>query len=191
MATNNTYSVQYRRKREGKTDYRKRLKFLSGGLPRLVVRKSLRHVLVQLIEFSPKGDKVIASAQSGELSKFGWKGDASNTSAAYLTGLLLARKAKKGLACIVDLGQNTSVKGSVLYGAVKGCIDGGLKASCAAEVLPSADRVRGEHVAKYAKSLKSNKEKYQSQFGKYLKAGVDPEHLPVLVDQVKSKIGAL
>jgi len=189
MATNNTYAVPYRRKREGKTDYKKRLKLLLGNKPRLVVRKSLQHMTVQLIEFQPSGDKVLASASSKELAKMGWKAGTGNTSAAYLTGLMLAKKAKKGLECILDIGQNTSVKGAVLYAAAKGAIDGGLKLACSQEVIPNAQRIRGEHVAKFAKELKSNKEKYQKQFGKYVKAGVDPEQLPALFDQVKAKIG--
>lgn len=190
MATSNTYSVPYRRKREGKTDYRKRLKMLTGHKPRLVVRKSLRYILMQVIEFSPSGDKVIASAQSKELAKFGWTADGANTSAAYLTGLLLAKKVKKKLTCVADIGQNTSVKGSVLYAAIKGAIDGGLDVPCAKEVLPKDDRVKGEHVAKFAQALKGNKEKYQTQFAKYLKSGVVPEQLPALVEQVKGKISS-
>ncbi|RJQ20780.1 50S ribosomal protein L18 [Candidatus Woesearchaeota archaeon] len=189
MATNNTYSVPYRRKREGKTDYRKRLKMLTGSAPRLVVRKSLRYVVLQVIEFSPSGDKVIVTAHSKELAKFGWKADGANTSAAYLTGLLIAKKLKKKMRVLVDLGQNVSVKGSVLYAAVKGAQDGGLDVPCAKEVLPSDDRVRGEHVAKFAKALKAQKDRYQVQFAKYIKSGVEPEQLPALVDQVKSKIG--
>lgn len=190
MATSNTYSVPYRRKREGKTDYRKRLKMLTGHKPRLVVRKSLRYISMQIIEFSPAGDKVVASAQSGELEKFGWKADGANTSAAYLTGLLLAKKVKKKITCVADLGQNTSVKGSVLYAAIKGAIDGGLDVPCAKEVLPKDDRIRGEHVAKFAQSLKGHKDKYQAQFAKYIKAGVVPEQLPALVEQVKNKIAS-
>ena len=92
MAKNKTYSVQYRRKREGRTDYKKRMKLLLGQKPRIVLRKSLKHLRLQLIQFKPSGDEVIATANTSELAKFGWKGNTANTSAAYLTGLLLAKK---------------------------------------------------------------------------------------------------
>ena len=190
MATNNTYTVPYRRKREGKTDYKKRLKLLSGNKPRLVVRKSLKHVTAQLISFQPKGDQVIASASSKELTKAGWKGATSNISAAYLTGMLLAKKAKKGTACVLDIGQNTGVKGCILYAVAKGAIDGGLLVPCANEVMPTPARIRGEHVSAYAKQIKSQKERYTKQFSAYLKKGLDPETLPAHFDSVKTKIGA-
>ncbi len=183
------YSVPYRRKREGKTDYKKRIKLLLGSKPRLVVRKSLKHLLIQLIEFQPQGDKVLITAHSGELEKHGWKGGTSNTSAAYLTGLLLAKKAGKKLECVLDIGQYTSVKGSILYAAARGAADDGLTIPLSKEVVPSPQRIRGEHVASYAKHLKAHAEKYQKQFSAYLNAKLDPETLPVHFDQIKTKIG--
>ncbi|HLF54548.1 MAG TPA: 50S ribosomal protein L18 [Candidatus Nanoarchaeia archaeon] len=186
---NQVYTVQHRRKRIGKTDYRKRLKLLLGHKPRLVVRKSLKHISLQIVEFEPKGDKVLLSAHSSELRKHGWKASTGNLSAAYLTGLLLAKKAGKKLLCVTDLGQQTSVKGCVLYAAVQGAIDGGLDIPCSKEIVPSKERIRGDHVAAFAKSLKANKERYARQFGSYLKANLDPEKLPSHFDEVKAKIG--
>src|SRR3989344_4251241 len=103
MASNSTYSVPYRRKREGRTDYKSRMKLLLGRKPRIVLRKSIKHLSLQLIEFNPSGDKVIASAHSRELAKFGWTVSTSNTTAAYLTGLLLAKKVKKNTECVLDI----------------------------------------------------------------------------------------
>ncbi len=184
-----TYTVAYRRKREGKTDYKKRMKLLLGNKPRLVVRKSLKHISLQIVEFEPKGDKITLSAHSRELAKHGWKAGTGNTSAAYLTGLLLAKKSKTKIECVLDIGQHTSVKGCTLYAAALGAADGGLKVPFSKEILPDAKRIRGEHVANYAKQLKANKEKYQKQFSKYLKANIDPEKLPEHFDQVKKSIG--
>ena len=65
------YVVPHKRRREGKTDYRKRLKLLKSKKPRLVVRKSLKHVRAQIIKYSPKGDETLVSATSEELKKFG------------------------------------------------------------------------------------------------------------------------
>ncbi len=183
------YTVKYRRKAEGKTDYRKRMKLLLGSKPRIVVRKSLKHMTLQIIEFEPKGDKVVLTASTKELAKHGWKGNTSNTSAAYLAGLLLAKKANKKLVCVLDIGQYTSVKGSILYAAAQGANDGGMQIPMSKEVVPSMQRIRGEHVASYAKTLKANKDKYQKQFSKYLKTGLDPETLPQHFDQAKKSIG--
>ncbi len=185
------YTVTYRRKREGKTDYKKRMKLLLGNKPRLVVRKSLKHISLQLIEFQPNGDKILLSASSQELAKHGWKASTGNTGAAYLTGFLLAKKAKKQLDCVLDIGQFTNVKGCTLYAAAQGVADGGIKIPVAKEVVPAQQRIRGEHIASYAKQLKANKEKYEKQFSKYLKASLEPEKLPEHFDQVKNKIGGL
>ena len=48
MATKGIYTVLYRRKREGKTDYKKRMKLLLGKKPRIVLRKSLKHFSLQI-----------------------------------------------------------------------------------------------------------------------------------------------
>jgi large subunit ribosomal protein L18 len=183
------YTVAYRRKNEGRTDYKKRMKLLLGRKPRLVVRKSLKHLTLQLIEFNPSGDKVTLTASSKELSKHGWKAGTGNLSAAYLTGMLLAKKAKKGAECVLDIGQYTSVKGCILYAAALGAADGGLKVPFSKEIAPPMQRIRGEHIASYAKQLKTNKDKYQKQFSKYLKTGFDPEQFPTHFDQVKKAIG--
>ena len=188
MATNKVYTVKYRRKREGKTDYKKRMKLLLGKKARLVIRTSLRHISLQIIEFQPTGDKVTATVHSRELAQHGWKGHSGSTSAAYLTGLLLAKKAGK-VGAILDIGQYTSVKGSKLYAAVKGANDGGAQNPIAKEVIPANGRIRGEHVASYAKALKADKARYEKQFSNYLKTGLDPEKLPEHFDTVKKSIG--
>ena len=189
MATHSVYTVAYRRKREGRTDYKKRIKLLLGNRPRLVVRKSLKHISLQIVEFHPAGDKIVLTAHSRELAKHGWKAGTGNTSAAYLTGLLLAKKAGKKIECVIDIGQQTSVKGCTLYAAAQGAADGGLQVPFAKEIAPSMNRIRGEQVATYAKQLKANKDKYQKQFSKYLKANIDPETLPAHFDQTKKAIG--
>jgi large subunit ribosomal protein L18 len=189
MATNQVYTVAYRRKRDGKTDYKKRMKLLLGNKARLVVRKSNKNIRVQIITFQPNGDKILATASSADLVKLGWKGHTANTSAAYLVGMILAKKAK-GTTCVLDIGQYTSVKASVLYALAKGAKDGGLDVACSDEIVPDQKRLRGEHIAAYAKTIKSDKARFEKQFSKYLKSGLDPEKLPEHFDQIKSKIGA-
>src|SRR5687768_18409510 len=94
MANGPRYHVQFRRRREGRTDYRTRLALLRSGEHRVVVRKTLRNVIVQVVAFDPTGDKVVASAEARELAKLGWTGYTRNTPSAYLTGLLAGMRAK-------------------------------------------------------------------------------------------------
>ncbi|MBI2093570.1 MAG: 50S ribosomal protein L18, partial [Candidatus Omnitrophica bacterium] len=61
---------------------------------RFVIRKTLKHITIQLIQYFQHGDKVVTSANTQELKKIGWKGATSNTTAAYLCGILAAKKAK-------------------------------------------------------------------------------------------------
>ncbi|MFC1690956.1 50S ribosomal protein L18 [Nanoarchaeota archaeon] len=185
------FTVRQRRKRAGKTDYKKRLSILKGSLPRLVVRKSLKNILVQLIDYSASGDKVKACARSTELNKYGWPVSKSNLSSAYLTGLLLAKKAQNSgiKKALLDIGLQRGTVGSRLFAALKGAIDGGLEIPHGEEVLPSEERIKGKHIEDYAKKLKSdNSEKYKKQFSGYEKKNSNPESLGVMFDQVKSKI---
>jgi len=184
------YTVQYRRKRSGKTDYKKRLSLLSGKKLRLVIRRSNKHILLQAVIFENKGDKVVLSAHTQELEKQGWKGNTGNSSAAYLCGLLFSKKAKakKITELIPDIGMQTSVKGSLIYAALKGINDGGLKVPCAQEVYPEEKRIKGEHIAQHAKVLKGNVTAYQKYFARYLKVGLAPEELPKHFEQIKKSL---
>lgn len=152
MAKGPTYVVHYRRKRKKKTDYKKRLGLLKSGLPRLVVRKSNKHVIVQLVKYESEGDKVTASAHSKDLKKFGWKYSTSNLPAAYLTGLLCGKRAlNKTKDAILDLGKQSLTKGSGIYAALKGAIDAGMNIPADESVFPPEARVSGEHIAAHKK----------------------------------------
>lgn len=146
-----TYTVPYRRKREGKTNYKKRLKLLKSSRLRLVVRRSLRYINAQVIEYNATGDKVVASASSRELAKYGWKHNTANMPAAYLTGLLLGAKAKKSKLnnLVLDMGLYGPIKGSKIFACMKGVVDAGVKIAHSSEILPSEARIKGEHIAKF------------------------------------------
>jgi large subunit ribosomal protein L5e len=94
------YQVKYRRRREGKTDYyaRKRLVTQSKSkynAPkyRLVVRFTNKQIICQIIYARLQGDFVLASASSKELPRYGINHGLTNWTAAYATGLLVARRA--------------------------------------------------------------------------------------------------
>ncbi|MBL7051634.1 MAG: 50S ribosomal protein L18 [Nanoarchaeota archaeon] len=141
--------VQYRRKREGKTNYRKRLELLKSMKLRLVVRKSLRNVIVQIVEYNVDGDKTLVMVSSKELKKYGWSGYCRNTPSAYLVGLLCGVKAKekKISEAILDLGLHPSRKGTILYSVLKGVIDSGVNIAHSPEIFPSEDRIMGKHIS--------------------------------------------
>lgn len=185
-----TYNVQFRRKREGKTNYKKRLKLLLAGKPRLVVRPSLKNIIVQIVEYHPEGDRVIVAAYSSELDKLGWKFNKGNIPAAYLTGVLLGQKAKdEGIKqVILDIGLKPSVKGSRIFACLKGAVDAGIDVPFSEDILPKEERIKGGHIAKYAGLLKENKEKYSKRFSEYIKLNVDPSQIPVIFEEIKNKI---
>ena len=95
MATGSRYFVPFRRRREGKTDYYKRTSLVVADAPRMVVRRTNRHIIIQLVTAEMDGDRTLVAANSAELEQYGYKGSMSNTPAAYLTGMLFAAKAKK------------------------------------------------------------------------------------------------
>ena len=190
MNKGKTYNVPFRRNRQGRTYYKKRLKVLLSNKFRFVVRKSLKDLQASLIEYNPQGDKVLFTINSKTLSKFGWKGDNGNLPSAYLIGLLAGKKAiEKGIKeAIFDLGFNNSIKGSRLYAALAGAIDSGLKIPFNPEILPTKERITGEHIVKYSQSLKDDKSRYEKQFSNYLKRGLNPNDIVKHFNDVKGKI---
>ncbi|MBI4015045.1 MAG: 50S ribosomal protein L18 [Candidatus Aenigmarchaeota archaeon] len=178
-----------KRRREQKTDYAQRLALLKGGKNRIVVRKSNNRMLIQIVEFAADGDKTLASANSLELAKLGWKGHSGNMPSAYLTGLLMGRKAlQKGIkSAVVDIGTQYSHASGVLYAAVKGAKDAGMEIPVSA--APDEERIKGAHIARYAAELKkSGKARYERQFSAMLKKGIAPEDVPKNFEEVKTSI---
>ncbi len=149
MARGPRYHVPYRRRREGKTDFRKRLRHLQSGLPRLVVRRTLTKTIVQVAEYSPEGDRILAQATSSELAKMGWTTSVANVPAAYLTGLLAAKRAAAAGVeeAILDGGLGKPTPGGKIYSALQGALDGGLWVPHGEDVLPDEDRIRGGHLS--------------------------------------------
>lgn len=153
MATGPRYFVPFRRRREGKTDYYQRTRLVVAEVPRMVVRKTNRHIIIQLVTAEMEGDKTLVAANSAELEKYGYKGSTSNTPAAYLTGMLFAAKAKKARydRAILDIGLNRATPGARVFAALKGAVEAGLEIPHGEEILPSDERVRGAHIAAYNK----------------------------------------
>lgn len=158
--------------------------------PRFVVRVTNTKIIVQLIQFNIKGDQVLASADSSALAKLGWKYSCKNIPAAYLTGLLLGKKAL-GLGCteaVLDTGFKGETKKSKIYAVMKGALDAGLNIPSGEGIFPDPERLQGKHIQSYAQHLKTQPNKYQQHFAQYLKIAATPESIDKEFQQLKSRI---
>jgi len=180
MASGPRYKVPMRRRREVRTDYHQRLRLLKSGKPRLVARKSNKHVSAQLIVPGPQGDETEVSANSSDLAAYGWEAPTGNLPAAYLTGLLAGQRAiDAGLEeAVLDIGLNTATEGSKVFAVQEGAIDAGVEIPHNESVLADWSRNRGEHIAEYAEQL--DEPLYSGEF--------DATELPEHFDEVREEI---
>jgi large subunit ribosomal protein L18 len=151
MSNGPRYRVPFRRRREGKTDYRIRLRLLRSDEPRAVVRVTNRRILVSVTTYDPLGDRVLASAESEELTSVGFpESNLRTTPAAYLTGYLAGVRAKAAGAssAVLDVGLRHPTPGGRLMGALQGLLDAGLEVPHGDKGLPSNDRLNGQHLPK-------------------------------------------
>lgn len=147
-----------KRRRLGLTDYRKRLKLVKSGLPRLVIRRTNRYLITQVIKSKLGGDETLITVTSKKLADYGWRASFKNTPAAYLTGFLAGLLAKKkGIGkAVVDIGLHRAIKGSKIFAVVKGFIDAGVEVAASEEVFPDEDRIKGVPIMEYYKSIKES-----------------------------------
>lgn len=152
---------------ESKTDYYARQRLITQDKNkyktpkyRLVVRFTNRDIIAQIVAADLTHDVVLASAYSHELRRYGIKLGLTNWSAAYATGLLLARRVNakfdlkyegntevngedynvepdeegaRPFKALLDVGLKRTTTGSRLFAAVKGACDGGIN-------IPHSDR---------------------------------------------------
>ncbi len=145
MADSSNYNVTFRRRRDQKTDYKQRLKLLKSGKPRAVVRITNNHTRAHISTYKQDGDENSAQTLSKELEEYGWENHTGNIPAAYLTGFLTAKKAEVNEA-VLDTGLKETKKGGRVFAAIKGMKDAGLNVPAGEEMLPSNERVNGEHI---------------------------------------------
>jgi len=195
MANKKSKPVLYRRKRERRTNYKKRLSLLKSGKPRLVYRSSNTKIVAQVTRFNVNGDLVVLGVDSKSLNSNGWKFSKKNIPASYLTGLLLAKVAKeKGFneEVVFDTGLvSPKIKGRI-YAFLKGTLDGGLKVLAGSDrIFPEQDKLSGKDIESYANNLKENDKKlFETKFSSNLKNKADPTQITASFEKVKKELTA-
>ena len=192
--------VKPKRRRQGKTDYyaRRRLtcqdknKYDSKKY-RLVVRRTCTKFIAQIIYSTMTGDRVFCAAESSELAHHGLTAGLTNYSAAYCTGLLLARRLLKqvGLAemykapsdvngdyfnvdedvkdkrpfkALLDVGISRTTTGARLFGVLKGACDGGLNIPHKTKRFPGYSRPKVEVIKNKRGKATGEGEKTEAKF---------------------------
>ena len=183
-----SYHPMLKRNRQKKTNYRKREALLISRRSFITVKISDQNVICQVLKPTPAGDVVISSVHSRELKKYGWKGSMNSLPACYLIGFLLGKKSmEKGTtSAILYTGKDAFT--SRIAASLKGMIDAGFNVPVSEDIYPTDERIRGKHIAEYAKILKEDQEKYKIRFSRLLKDGLEPEDYPSHFEATRNSI---
>lgn len=190
MVNNKIKRKDYRRKREGKTNYKQRLTYLVSRKLRFVIRKTNKQFIVQLVDYKTDGDKIIFSVSSVNLKKYGWNFSKKSIPAAYLTGLLAGKMAlsKKHDKAIIDIGMQSKSHGNSLFSVIKGIVDSGVSVPYSEKCFPKEERIKGEHIVSFSETVKKDKDKYSNVFLNYDKNSLKVEDLSKIFEDVRQKI---
>lgn len=192
MANGPRYRVPFRRRREGKTNYHRRMRLIRSRRNRVVIRTSNLHTTVQVFDAEIKGDIKLAQAHTSQLSKeFGWNYNTGNLPSAYLAGYLcgLRAKAAKIEDAILDVG--ILVHDNRVKAAFRGFVDSGVPVPHDESWFGEGfeDRIKGVHIQDYANLLsKEDKKRYSIQFSANLKKSADPTKIVKEFEKVKAEI---
>lgn len=146
------HRVSKRRRKENKTDYKKRFNLLKSGMPRIVFRKTNTQVLAQYVISNEAQDKVEFGISSKDLVSYGWpeksKGSLKSTTASYLVGYYAGKKILNGemKKPIVDFGMENMIYKSRVFGFLKGLVDAGVEVGHREDSFPDESRIKGEHM---------------------------------------------
>ncbi|GER57325.1 60S ribosomal protein L5 [Striga asiatica] len=202
------FQVKFKRRRQGKTDYRARIRLINQdknkyNTPkyRFVVRFTNKDIIAQIVSASITGDHVLSAAYAHELPRYGLEVGLTNYSAAYCTGLLLARRVLKKLEmdqeyegnveatgedysvepaesrrpfrALLDVGLLRTTTGNRVFGALKGALDGGLD-------IPHSDK-------RFAGFNKDNKQLDPEVHRKYIYGGHVAAYMNTLMEDEPEK----
>lgn len=188
---NSSYVPLLRRRREGVTDYRARMRAITSHRVLLVVRVSNKNVSSQFVVPKVSGDDIVASAHSRELVKLGWRGSLKSTPACYLLGMLAGKKALgEGVKeAVLYNGLSPFIKGGRVGALVKGVTEAGVIIPVGEKAFPSQERLTGKTIADYASKLSAeSNDAYLKEFSALLKGGFKPEEYPAEFEKVRTAI---
>ena len=109
------FRTSRRRRKEGKTDYKARIGLLKSGKARVIVRKTNRYIIGQIVVSEDAKDRIVVGVNSRELIEKGWpkemSGSLKSMPAAYLAGFFLGKKSAEIKEGILDIGLQRNIKG--------------------------------------------------------------------------------
>lgn len=154
--------TQKRRRKEAKTDYKSRFALLKAEKPRLVVRKTNKFIVAQIVDSDTAQDKTLARMTTKDLLEKGWPkekaGSLKSLPAAYLLGFMIGKKFKdKTKEVILDIGMQRNISGSRIFAVLKGAVEAGLNIPHNPESFPSDERMKSNK--ELTKLMESTKEK--------------------------------
>ena len=155
--------VPFKRRMQRKTDYDSRERMLMGNVPRMIIRKTNRYMIVQFVKSQAAQDKVLSTTLSRELTDYGYPKTYSikNLAGAYLTGFLAASKVLKIVKkSILDIGMLKSSKGNRLYATLKGAVDAGMDIPHSDKMLPKMEMIKKKN-ADLDKIISKIKDKFK------------------------------
>lgn len=146
-----------KRRRQGKTNYSKRINMLKSGKDRILFRKTNMFVIGQYVQSNEAKDKIAVGITSKELMEYGWDkknvGSLKSISASYLSGILFGKKVQEKISkisAIFDIGLQRNIPGSRAYAFLKGVIDSGVKIECDKSLFPKEERIYSGKIGKDA-----------------------------------------
>ena len=200
---------------------------------RVIVRITNKDIICQVAYARIEGDHIICAAYAHELPRYGVKVGLTNYAAAYCTGYLLARRLLKQLGlnelykgneevngehyevedvdegkgafrAHLDVGLARTSTGARIFGALKGCADGGIEIPHSDRRFPGYDAeskslnaeihrkyIFGQHVADYMKHLMDEDENaYKKQFAQYIKLGITADEVEDIYKKAHAAIRA-
>ncbi|KAK9817933.1 hypothetical protein WJX72_004502 [[Myrmecia] bisecta] len=179
------FQVKYKRRRQGKTDYRARLRLTTQdknkyNTPkyRIVVRFSNKDITCQGLEEATGEDYNVEEQEEGP----------------------------RPFTALLDTGLKRTSTGSKVFAALKGALDGGVSIPHSEKRFVGYDPegkaldaetlrkyIYGGHVAEYMENMKDeDNEKYEKHFAKWIEAEIeaDPEDVEELYKKVHAAIRA-
>ncbi|KAG9138560.1 hypothetical protein Leryth_012895 [Lithospermum erythrorhizon] len=195
------YQVKFKRRREGKTDYRARTRLINQdknkyNTPkyRFVVRFTNKDIIAQIVSASITGDMVLASAYAHELH---------STLKLVLQTRCSQRFIVLNFNYLSEIGSHVLDTHSYCR-ALKGALDGGLdiphsdkrfagfnKESKQLDAEVHRKYIYGGHIADYMRTMQEEEpEKYQSHFSEYLKRSLEADGLEEVYKKVHAAIRA-